>query len=181
MSDHHYQTIYSKPTDTKSNNHENSSQQSSLSRNLSQSKVYPTEEIRTNEHSFKSGPTFLQLQENLAKVRQEALSAKHKQRTTELVSSSPPSHATSKFEPVFTEQESPVEHDYYLFPKIDTRNLNPNQFVVPENLPTFNTGKNPISEIEYFTRQFAITLNAYGLNIDSAWYRLLPLYVLIEV
>ena len=88
-----------------------------------------------------------------------------------------PSH---NFEPIYSENEI-NDKDYYSYPELNQNAPNPNQFIVPANLPTYLIGNNPITEIELFTRMFALTLNAYGLNINTAWQRLLPLCVSMEL
>ena len=59
--------------------------------------------------------------------------------------------------------------------------LNPKQFIVPANLPTFRHGDNAIQDIDIFIRQFELTLNAHGLHNDKAWSRLLPLCLPFEI
>ena len=59
--------------------------------------------------------------------------------------------------------------------------LHPNQYKVPSSLPMFRTGSNAIYEVETFTRQFEVHVNAHGILIDTAWYRLLPLCLSFEM
>lgn len=58
-----------------------------------------------------------------------------------------PSH---NFEPIYSENEI-NDKDYYSYPELNQNALNPNQFIVPANLPTYIIGNNPITEIELFT------------------------------
>ena len=55
--------------------------------------------------------------------------------------------------------------------------LNPKQFIVPANLPSFRHGDNAIQDVDVFIRQFELTLNAHGLNHNKVWPRLLPLCI----
>ena len=95
------------------------------------------------------------------------------------IPSSPPS-LNHNFEPIYSENDI-NEKDYYSYPEPNYNTLNPNQFIVPTNLPMYMTGDKPITEIEQFTRMFALTLNAHGLNINTAWQRLLPLCIPLEL
>jgi hypothetical protein len=95
------------------------------------------------------------------------------------IPSSPPS-LNHNFEPIYSENNI-NEKDYYSYPEPNYNTLNPNQFIVPSNLPMYMTGDKPITEIEQFTRMFALTLNAHGLNINTAWQCLLPLYIPLEL
>ena len=59
--------------------------------------------------------------------------------------------------------------------------LNPKQFIVPANLPNFRHSEKAIQDIDIFTRQFELTLNAHGLSYNKVWSRLLPLCLSFEM
>jgi hypothetical protein len=63
----------------------------------------------------------------------------------------------------------------------DSGLMNPNQYQVPTNLPKYRLGNDSYQEIEEFTQEFAIVLAAHRLNMNRSWFRLLPLYINMEL
>lgn len=94
----------------------------------------------------------------------------------------PPATAAVSFStpaprPLFTDPFS----NTILPPPEEPTELNPKQFIVPSNLPTFRYGETPIQDIEIFTHQFELSLIAHGLSHNKSWSRLLPLCLPFEM
>ena len=168
------QTLYGTPVENKAT--ESSTKNKALGNN--------------NSPIGESYPYIQKLSENIQRHRQHLYSnmnialetpVRNQIGNEEAIPSSLPIHLSTNFEPVHIESEVPIGANYYSYPEYNTNLINPNQFIVPPNLPIFGIGTNPNQEIEYFTRIFALTLNAYGLNIDTAWCRLLPLCIPIDM
>jgi hypothetical protein len=187
MSEHnnpYNKTIYGTPSDNKQPSQKLFSQEPE--KPINTQSPHNESNITNKYNTYRLSPQYQKMKEELTQLRQmkkQQLSAntpiRVQSENEEIIPSSPPIHHSVTFEPIYSEQDI-TNYDYYSFPEIKQQFLNPNQFIVPPNLPTYRVGTNPINDIEHFTRLFALNLNAHGLNIDIAWYRLLPLCVSIE-